>query len=66
MKSCCKSKSSMSKMTRDRIADDQMVALALAKLAIERPGWFATLQGLAEDREMLEYFQAFHKVHREK
>jgi len=55
----------MSKMTRDRIADDQMVALALAKLAVERPGWLATLLRLAEDRELLKYFQAFYKIYKE-
>ena len=35
-------------MNRDRIADDQLVALAVAKLAIERPGWYTTLRELAD------------------
>ena len=50
---------------RDPIADDQMVALALAKLAIERPGWHWTLRGLSEARGFLEDFDAFHKLFNE-
>ena len=51
---------------RDPIADDQMVALALAKLAIERPGWRWTLRGLAEERGFLEGFDAMYKLHNER
>lgn len=53
----------MDNWERDPIADDQMVALAVAKLAIERPGWFQTLRALSEDRGFLEHFDAFHKMH---
>lgn len=50
---------------RDRLADDQMIALALAKLAIERPGWLRTLRELAEDRGFLYSFEDFLKIHGE-
>ncbi len=49
---------------RDPIADDQMVALALAKLAIERPGWLWTLRGLSEARGIAECFDAMHRLHK--
>lgn len=52
-------------MKRDRIADDQMVALALAMLAIERPGWLNTLRELAEDRALLVNFDIFFSIHKE-
>lgn len=50
-------------MERDPKADDQMVALALAKLAIERPGWLWTLRGLAKARGFLDHFEGFREIH---
>lgn len=50
-------------MERDPEADDQMVALALAKLAIERPGWLWTLRGLAKARGFLDHFEGFQEIH---
>jgi len=50
-------------MERDPKADDQMIALALAKLAIERPGWLWTLRGLAEARGWRPAFEGFYKIH---
>lgn len=41
-----------------------MIALALAKLAIERPGWLWTLTELAEARGWREEFEAFHLIHK--
>lgn len=49
---------------RDPIADDQMIALAVAKLAIERPGWLSTLRELSEERGFLSHFEAFYKLHK--
>lgn len=48
---------------RDPVADDNMIGLALAKLAIERPGWRSTLRGLAQARGFLEVFDAMYKLH---
>ncbi len=50
-------------MERDRVADDQMIALALAKLAVERPGWLLTLRGLADARGWRDDFEGFYSIH---
>jgi hypothetical protein len=36
--------------TRDGGADRQMIVLALAHLAVERPGWHWTCRDMAEER----------------
>lgn len=48
---------------RDVEADNQMISLALAKLAVERPGWLMTLRGLCDARGWRAYFERFYKIH---
>lgn len=48
---------------RDPGSDDQMIALALAKLAIERPGWLWTLRGLADARGWRKHFDDFYSIY---
>lgn len=50
-------------MERDAIADDQMIALALAKLALERPGWRWTLRELCDARGWRSSFELFYSIH---
>jgi len=50
-------------MKRDPKSDDQMIALALAKLAVERPGWLWTLRGLCDARGWRDHFEEFYKIH---
>jgi hypothetical protein len=47
---------------RDTIADDCMIALALAHLSIDRPGWLWTLRGLCDERGWREDFEGFLEI----
>ena len=51
---------------RDSESDDQMIALALAMLAIDRPGWRWTIRGLCDDRGWRKLFESFYGIHRKK
>lgn len=51
--------------TRDGEADRQMIVMALAHLAIARPGWQMTCREMAEERfgagVMFDEFQTYHR-----
>lgn len=52
--------------TRDGEADRQMIVLALAHLAVERPGWHWTCRDMAAERFGAgEMFDNFLKLHQE-
>lgn len=52
--------------TRDGESDRQMIVLALAHLAVERPGWETTLRAMAAERFGAEsMFDDFRKLHKE-